>query len=220
MMCSRASTMLRTPTAASTPGHLNFVPYGVAFVDDWWINVRFYIWDAPCPAAVGVGDSIEIAANTASFGVVGPLNRDVDKKVEQNGGLYRGSQVAFTVAREAGITIVTAGAGNVVAERSGRRLFGNYSRSRQGGNNSGNSARGRPNGPRCGRNWKSHFKRRRVRGFGYPRAPPFRVALGQFRCAKGVAASMKKKSPNGGKARRHLLYRRNTRYYPRYQRID
>ena len=76
--------------------------------------MRFYIWDAPCAAAVGVGDSIEIAANTASFGVVGPLNRDVDKKVEQNGGLYRGSQVAFTVAREAGITIVTAGAGNVV----------------------------------------------------------------------------------------------------------
>jgi RHS repeat-associated protein len=64
--------------------------------------------------AEGLGNGFAIVGNTASFGLISPLNRYANDVVAENGGLYNYSGAAATVSREALITAGTLGTAQIL----------------------------------------------------------------------------------------------------------
>jgi len=98
----------------------------VQFGAETWNNTAGFVRDTgnllhddPSAVAAAIGEGVRdgalITANTLTFGIDADLNQHVTQLVADNGGLYRVSQVSAMIAREAIVSLATAGATRAAA---------------------------------------------------------------------------------------------------------
>ncbi len=89
--------------------------YGAGFVRD----VGYLLDNDPAALTAAIGEGVRdgsmITANTLTFGIDEQLNQQVTEMVQQNGGMYRVSQVSAVIARESIISLATAGTTRLAA---------------------------------------------------------------------------------------------------------